>query len=413
MARQSLGEVTNNFIATTAPTVNDDLDLGYDIGSRWVDVSADKAYVCLDNSDGAAVWTEITAGAAGGIANVVEDVTPQLGGDLDMNTHNIEGVSPTEMAYLIGVSSAIQTQLNAKQASDATLTSIASLGTAADKMLYSTAIDTWAETAITAAGRAILDDANAAAQRTTLGLAIGTDVQAYDATLLSIAALGTAADKMAYTTGVDTWAETAITAAGRAILDDANAAAQRTTLGLAIGTDVLAQQTIGIADNNLVEIDSASVTSGEIARFTANGLESRSNAEMKTQLGYMTDLVDDTTPQLGGELDAQANSIGFTMQTATGDGTTTVTWANGNHFDFTFGAFNETFTFTAPTKPGVYTMSLKQDSVGSRTATWPATVKWPAGTAPTLTTTATTGYDLIAFRYDGTNYYGVATLNFS
>lgn len=75
----------------------------------------------------------------------------------------------------------------------------------------------------------------AADARTALGLAIGSDVQAYDATLLSIATLGTAADKIAYTTGVDTWAETAITAAGRAILDDTTAAAQATTLGLGTG----------------------------------------------------------------------------------------------------------------------------------------------------------------------------------
>jgi len=46
--------------------------------------------------------------------NMVEDVTPQLGGNLDANGKNIEGVTPDEMSYLSGVSSDIQTQLNAK-----------------------------------------------------------------------------------------------------------------------------------------------------------------------------------------------------------------------------------------------------------------------------------------------------------
>ena len=121
------------------------------------------------------------------------------------------------------------------QAYDASLLSLAALATAADKFPYTTAADTYAEATLTAAGRALLDDAAASNQRTTLGLVIGTDVQAYDASLLSLATLATAADKIAYTTGVDTWAETAITAAGRAILDDASAAAQATTLGLGTG----------------------------------------------------------------------------------------------------------------------------------------------------------------------------------
>ena len=121
----------------------------------------------------------------------------------------------------------------------------------------------------------------------------------------------------------------------------------------------------------------------------------------------------DVTTGLSSELDAAANSIGFTAQSATGDGTTTVDWRNGNKFNFQFGAFNETFTFTAPTKPGNFLLKMVQDSTGSRTATWPATVKWPSGTAPTLTTTATTGTDIISFYYDGTNYWGVASLDFS
>ena len=136
------------------------------------------------------------------------------------------------------------TKLGAQPA-DVTLTSLSALGTTADRVAYTTGVDTWAETPLTAAGRALIDDASAAAQRTTLGVVIGADVQAFDATLTSLAALGTAADKMPYTTGVDTWAEAAITSAGRALLDDASAAAQLTTLGTtAFNTFVSTDQTI-------------------------------------------------------------------------------------------------------------------------------------------------------------------------
>lgn len=61
----------------------------------------------------------------------------------------------------------------------------------------------------------------------------GVNLQAFDATLTSIAALGTAADKLAYTTGVDTWAETAFTSFARTVVDDVDAATMRGTLGLA------------------------------------------------------------------------------------------------------------------------------------------------------------------------------------
>lgn len=58
------------------------------------------------------------------------------------------------------------------------------------------------------------------------------DYQPISAGLTSIAALGAVANRMLYTTGVNSWALATLTAAGRALLDDANAAAQRTTLGL-------------------------------------------------------------------------------------------------------------------------------------------------------------------------------------
>jgi hypothetical protein len=103
---------------------------------------------------------------------------------------------------------------------------------------------------VSANGLSLIAGANYAAMRTLLDLEAGTDFydiaaadlafQPLDATLTSLSALGTAADRIAYTTALDTWAESAITAAGRAILDDATAAAQVTTLGLVIGTNTQA-----------------------------------------------------------------------------------------------------------------------------------------------------------------------------
>jgi len=73
---------------------------------------------------------------------------------------------------------------------------------------------------------------NASDARDNLGLTIGTDVQAYDAGLDSIASLTTSANQIIYTTASDTYAVSSITAYGRSLIDDADAATARTTLGL-------------------------------------------------------------------------------------------------------------------------------------------------------------------------------------
>jgi len=63
-------------------------------------------------------------------------------------------------------------------------------------------------------------------------------------------------------------------------------------------------------------------------------------------------------------------------------------------------------TITMPTAVAgkSFVLFLKQDATGSRAVTW-STVKWPGGTAPTITTTASK-QDIFSFFSDGTNWYG-------
>lgn len=85
---------------------------------------------------------------------------------------------------------------------DATLTSIAALGTGANKMAYITGVDTWAETGLSVFGRTFIDLADAAAARANLDLEPGVDVQGYDADLAALA--GVASNGLLTRTGAGT-----------------------------------------------------------------------------------------------------------------------------------------------------------------------------------------------------------------
>lgn len=145
------------------------------------------------------------------------------------------------------------------QAYDAGLQSISGLTTLADRMIYTTAHDIYAATPLTAFGRSLIDDADAATARATLGIAIGTNVQAYDAGLQSISGLTTLADRMIYTTGSDAYAVATLSAFARTILDDSNAAAVRTTIGA---------QTL---DAELTAIAGLASAANKVPYFTGSG----------------------------------------------------------------------------------------------------------------------------------------------
>lgn len=87
----------------------------------------------------------------------------------------------------------------------------------------------------------------------------------------------------------------------------------------------------------------------------------------------------------------------------------TIAWDNGNIQKVSVtGAC--TFTFTAPTHPGRFSLILTQDATG-HAITMP-TIKWPGGSAPTWSSAAN-AIDILTVIYDGTNYYGNANTAFA
>lgn len=198
----------------------------------------------IDDANAAAQRT--TLGLAIGTDVEAHDATLTALAALDATAGLLEQTGAdafTKRALGVGASTSVPTRGDADgryQPLDAELTALAGLTSAADALAYFTGSGTAAIATFTAVARTLLAAATVAAQRVALGLVIGTDVQAYDAELAALAGLVSAADKLPYFTGSGTAALADLTSAARTLLAAANAATQRSALGLVIGTDVQA-----------------------------------------------------------------------------------------------------------------------------------------------------------------------------
>ena len=63
-----------NVAAYTFPTINDDTSRGYSRGSRWLDLSSNDEYVCLNASVGSAIWKPTTSGGSGSVGDMMKSI---------------------------------------------------------------------------------------------------------------------------------------------------------------------------------------------------------------------------------------------------------------------------------------------------------------------------------------------------
>jgi hypothetical protein len=191
----------------------------------------------------------------------------------------------------------------------------------------------WTQVDLTAAVTGILPvanggtaSANAAAARTALGLAIGTDVQAYNALLAALATLApTVADTMVYTTGVNTVTTAALTAFARTLLDDADAAAARATLGVLGKTGLLGSVTgvdlnIGATDTPITMVSANYIVTSVIVTNASINLTTATSGVFNAAAGVGALAADQVLTALTAStkfLDATLGGVALTdLQTA-------------------------------------------------------------------------------------------------
>lgn len=297
----------NNLDATTAPTVNDDTSLGYEVFSQWIDLSADKAYMCVDETDGAAVWVETTAGAAGGESNTASSVgsgvsvyKQKTGVDLEFNaiksensllavaldasTNDIElTVSQANINSGVTITASQVSDFDTEVSNNASVaantahsSSDGSSHTFIDQSVVSGSAPTFTGTNFTG-----VPDGALSSGATVVSAGAGDSGK-----FVKLDASGNVDASTINSADVDHDSTTNFVA---------NEHINHTSVTLTAGTgltgggDISSNRTfnvdVGISDDKILQMDQvAGASDNDYAKFTANGLEGRTYSEVKTDL---------------------------------------------------------------------------------------------------------------------------------